>query len=53
MSEEKQIKQLTGIRLDPSIINGLKHLAIDLKRSYTSLAEEAFKDLLAKYKAKK
>ena len=51
--EQKPVKQATGIRLDAEIIQELKHLAVDLKRSYTNLVDEAIRDLLQKYKAKK
>jgi len=41
----------TGIRLPATLVKDVKHLSLDLGRSYTSLIEEALNDLLAKYKS--
>jgi hypothetical protein len=37
-------------RIDPTIKKALKHLSIDTDKSITDLTEEAFKDLLKKYR---
>jgi predicted DNA-binding protein len=50
--DNKNEKKQTGIRLDAGCITALKHLSLDLKRSYTSLIQEAVDDLLKKYKIK-
>jgi predicted DNA-binding protein len=49
--ENKNEKRQTGVRLDAESIKALKHLSLDLGRSYTSLVQEAVEDLLKKYKA--
>ena len=52
-TKEKTPKKLTGFRLDPDLVKALKYLALDQDRTVTNLLEEAAKDLLEKYKAKK
>jgi len=37
-------------RIDPAILYSLKHLSIDVKRPIPDLTQEAFRDLLKKYK---
>jgi predicted transcriptional regulator len=51
--KEPVMKKQSGVRLDPELIKSLKHLAIDLDKSFNSLVEEAIEDLLKKYSSKK
>lgn len=46
-------KKQAGVRLEPDLIKKLKHIAIDMERSFNSLVEEAVEDLLKKYRPKK
>lgn len=46
-------KKQSGVRLKAETLKRLKHLAVDLERSMTSLLEEAAEDLLRKYQGKK
>ncbi|RJO59894.1 ribbon-helix-helix protein, CopG family [candidate division WS5 bacterium] len=46
-------RKQSGVRLHPESIKKLKHLAIDLDKSFNSLIEEAIEDLLKKYHSKK
>ena len=46
-------KKQSGVRLDPELMKRLKHLAVDMERSFNSLIEEAIEDLLKKYHSKK
>ena len=47
----KQRKQF-GLRLDPQLMRELKHLSVDEQKQLNELAEEAFRDLLKKYREK-
>ncbi len=51
MAEKKKMKQ-TGVRLDLELIKAIKHLAVDIDRSFASLVSEAIEDLLTKYSKK-
>jgi predicted DNA-binding protein len=51
MAEKKKMKQ-TGVRLDLELIKAVKHLAVDIDRSFASLVSEAIEDLLKKYSKK-
>lgn len=42
--------KMFSTRLDPDLIKAIKYLGLDLDRPVKDLAEEAFKDLLKKYK---
>jgi len=53
MVEKKIIRKQTGVRLDAEMIKALKHLAVDLGRSSSSLMSEAVEDLLKKYPKKR
>jgi predicted transcriptional regulator len=46
------IREQTGVRLRPELVIDLKHLALDLKKAYNVLLEEAIEDLLQKHKYK-
>lgn len=46
-------KKQSGVRLDVELLKKLRHLAIDLERSFNSVVEEAIEDLLKKYHSKK
>lgn len=48
----KQRKQY-GIRLDPQLMREIEHLSVDQQKFMNELTEEAFRDLLKKYQAKK
>jgi hypothetical protein len=37
-------------RIDPAILKALKHLCIDVEKPIPDLTQEAFRDLLKKYK---
>lgn len=45
----KKLKMFSA-RLDPDLIKTIKYLSLDLDRPVKDLTEEAFKDLLKKYK---
>lgn len=47
----KQRKQY-GIRLDPHLMREMEHLCVDLQKYLNELTEEAFRDLLKKYREK-
>jgi len=42
--------EVFSTRVKPEIINKVKHLAVDEKKTLTALTEEALKLLLKKYK---
>lgn len=49
--EKSDIKrEQTGVRLRPDLVTDLKHLALDLKKPYNVVLEEAIEDILKKYK---
>ena len=41
--------KIFSTRIDPQLKKALKHLSVEMERSLTDLAEEAFRDLLKKY----
>jgi|WetSurSiteA1Bulk_404760.scaffolds.fasta_scaffold296227_2 hypothetical protein len=45
-------KKTFSIRIEESFMRSLKHLAIDLNKSFGTLLEEAIQDLLKKYESK-
>jgi hypothetical protein len=47
----KQRKQY-GLRLDPQLMREVEHLSVDQQRYLNELTEEAFRDLLKKYREK-
>ena len=47
----KQRKQY-GLRLDPQLMREIEHLSVDQQKYLNELAEEAFRDLLKKYRDK-
>lgn len=48
----KQRKQY-GLRLDPQLMRELEHLSVDEQKWMNELTEEAIRDLLKKYQAKR
>jgi len=42
-------REQTGVRLRPELVTDLKHLALDQKKPYNVLLEEAIEDVLIKY----
>jgi hypothetical protein len=47
----KQRKQY-GLRLDPQLMREIEHLSVDQQKYLNELTEEAFRDLLKKYREK-
>ena len=45
--------KVLGLRMKESLIREVKHLAVDESRPVNELAEEAFRDLLKKYREKR
>ena len=45
--------KVLGLRMNESLIREVKHLAVDESRPVNELAEEAFRDLLKKYREKR
>ncbi|MRR56371.1 MAG: CopG family transcriptional regulator [Deltaproteobacteria bacterium] len=48
-NENKPVKQLVSVRLDPALVKDIQHLRIDLGKSFTALVEEALRDILRKH----
>lgn len=48
-----QERRAYGMRLDPSIMRDLQHLAVDQDRWVNDMVEEAMRDLLKKYREKR
>jgi hypothetical protein len=44
-------KKMFSTRIEPELLKEIKHLSIDVEKSISALTEEAFMDLLKKYKA--
>ena len=48
----KQRKQY-GLRLDPQLMREIEYLSVDQQKYLNELTEEAFRDLLKKYREKR
>ena len=48
-----QVRKLFGFRMEESLMRELRHLAVDEGRRMNDLAQEAFRDLLKKYREKR
>ncbi len=45
-------REVFSTRIDPDLLNKLRHLSVDERKPMNALLEEAIKDILKKYKKK-
>ena len=54
MPKQKTVTtRVLGLRMSERVIREIKHLAVDESRPVNELAEEAFQDLMKKYREKR